>query len=434
MSKQFLVYSAPVATRSGYGDHARDILRSLRDLDKFDIQIVSQKWGSTPMNALDKNDEFHSWILEHLANFKDGKLQLPKQPDVWIQVTVPNEFQRLGKWNVGITAGIETTAVSSEWVQGMNRMDMNIVPSNHAKEAFLQSVYTMKDETTGQEKQLKIEKPIEVLFEGFNESIFTDKSHKLDDTLLVDEISKVKENFAFLFVGHWLKGDFGHDRKDVATMIRTFCETFKTTSNPPALILKTSSATFSVMDREEMINKIKSIKDMFSGVTPNIYLLHGDLSEKEMNNLYNHPKVKAMVTFTKGEGFGRPLLEFTQTGKPLIATAWSGHMDFLDKEHALLLGGQIQNVHQSAVWDKVIIPESKWLYVDVNHGKKAFKEVFKNYKKYKKNAEILSKKNKKFTLSKMTEKLGEIIDSNIPEFPKEIQLNLPNLPKLKKVE
>ena len=434
MSKPFLVYSAPVKCRAGYGDHARDILRSLRDLDKFDIQIVSQKWGNTPMNALDENNEFHQWIESSMANFVDGRLQLPKQPDVWVQVTVPNEFQRLGKWNVGITAGIETSAVSSDWIQGMNRMDMNIVPSNHAREAFIQSVYTMKDDNTGQDQELKIQKPIEVLFEGFDETIFTNKTHDVEDVMLIDELSKVKENFAFLFVGHWLKGDFGHDRKDVATMIKTFCESFKTSSDQPALILKTSSATFSVLDRETMVEKIKMVKNSVGGKTPNIYLLHGDLTDKEMNNLYNHPKVKAMVSFTKGEGFGRPLLEFTQTGKPLIVTAWSGHMDFLDKEHAVLLGGQLQNVHQSAVWDKVIIPESKWLYVDTNHGKKALKEVFKNYKKYKKNAEILRKKNKRFTLSKMTEKLGEIIDSNIPEFPKEIQLNLPNLPKLKKVE
>ena len=49
----------------------------------------------------------------------------------------------------------------------------------------------------------------------------------------------------------------------------------------------------------------------------------------EMNSIYNHSKVKAMVSLTKGEGFGRPLLEFSLSQKPLIVSGWSGHMDFL---------------------------------------------------------------------------------------------------------
>jgi glycosyltransferase involved in cell wall biosynthesis len=426
MSKPLLIYSAPVATVSGYGAHSRDILRSLYDLDRFDIKIVSQRWGSTPMNALSAADDFHVWMLNNMVEFDGKNLKIPRKPDVWIQVSVPNEFQRLGTYNIGITAGMETTAVHQEWITGANNMDLIIVPSEHSKYSLLNSVYKVDD--NGNESTLKLEKDIEVLFEGFDESIYTNSIHKTDDLLLTDEMSVVKEDFAFLFVGHWLKGDAGHDRKDVSTLIKTFCDAFKNAHNKPALILKTSSSTFSVLDREAIAEKINKVKP---DNAPPIYLMHGELTDKEMNNLYNHPKVKAMVSFTKGEGFGRPLLEFTQTGKPVIASNWSGHLDFLTQHESVLINGELKNVHKSAVWEKVIIPESSWFYVNQDAAKNALKDVYKNYKKYHKASKKLMNKNKKkFTLNKMTDELQNILDIHLPEFPKQIELKLPKLEKL----
>lgn len=432
MSKPYLVISAPIATVSGYGSHARDIVRSLRDLDKYDIKIISQRWGSTPMNALSPNDEFHMWMLQRMISPK-----LEKRPDIWIQVTVPNEFQQIGKYNIGITAGIETNLVHNEWIDGMNRMDMNIVTSEHSKQSFLNSVYTKKDGNGNPVGELKVVKPIEVLFEGFDEGVYINKQHDIQDSFLNDELDKVEEDFVFLFVGHWLKGDFGHDRKDVATLIKIFSETFSNIKNPPALLLKTSGGVFGVMDREEIVDRIERVRKEIHGNLPPVYLLHGELTDKEMNNLYNHSKIKAMVSFTKGEGFGRPLLEFTQSGKPIIASAWSGHLDFLNREDSVLVGGKISKIHSSVVWDKVLIPESGWFYVDVNEASKSMKIVHKNYNEFHKKSKSFGYKLKKtFKLSDMTEKLGELLDSNVPEFPKEIPLNLPNLnlPKLKKIE
>lgn len=422
-----LVFAGPVATRSGYGAHARDLLKSLKDMDRFDIYVVSTRWGSTPMNALDDDNEFHVWIKDRILT-----TQLPRQPEIWMQVTIPNEFQRVGKFNIGVTAGIETTAVSSEWLQGMNRMDMNIVPSEFSKKTFMDTVYEQKDANGNSIQELKMVKPIEVLFEGYDSNIY----YKVGNTShpLKDELSNINETFCFLFVGHWMKGNFGHDRKDVATLIKTFGDAFKNVGDKPALVLKTSSATFSIMDRLEIEKRINKIKEMVGENCPPIYLIHGDLTDEEMNELYNHPKMKAMVSFTKGEGFGRPLLEFSVTGKPVIASNFSGHLDFLDEEHAVLLDGDVSRVHDSAVWDNIIIKESGWFYVNVDKARDALKDVFKNYKKYRKQSEILGKINRrKFTLDKMTDKFEEILDDYLPEFPMEKEFKLPNLPSLKKV-
>ena len=59
MNKPVLIMSAPIATCSGYGAHSRDIFASLLKMDRFDIKILSQKWGNTPMNALYPNVQLH---------------------------------------------------------------------------------------------------------------------------------------------------------------------------------------------------------------------------------------------------------------------------------------------------------------------------------------------------------------------------------------
>lgn len=428
--KDTLVFSGPVTTRSGYGAHARDLLRSLKEMGRFEIHVHSTRWGSTPMNALEDDNEFHQWIKDRMLT---GNLN--KQPEIWMQVTVPNEFQRVGKYNIGVTAGIETTACSPEWIQGMNNMDLAIVPSEFSKEVFDETYYKQQNQQGQEVGQLKVQTPIKVLFEGFDSSVYGKdlkvESRKLE--LFNNELDKIDEDFCFLFVGHWLRGDFGHDRKDVATLIKVFGESFKNVGEKPALVLKTSHATTSMMDRQQLQKKIDKIKDMVGANCPSIYLVHGNLTDEEMNELYNHDKMKAMVSFTKGEGFGRPLLEYSVTGKPVIASNFSGHVDFLDEKYAVLLDGKLGKVHPSAQWDKVIIDGSKWFYVDHAKAKDVLKDVFKNYRKYLKKSKTLGNINrKKFTLDRMTEEFENILNENLPKFPKEMDVKLPNLPMLKK--
>ena len=421
--KPTLVFQAPVATRSGYGDHARDLLHSLYKLDKFDIKVISTRWGQTPMDALNYDNEFHKWVIERIIP------QITEKPDIYVQVTVPNEFQPLGFYNIGITAAIETTHCAMDWVHGCNRMDLILVPSEHSKKSLVDTVYNEQDKRTGQLiAQHKITKPVEILFEGFDENDFG-----TDVIANVSELDAIKEDFAFLFVGHWLRGDLGEDRKNVGMMIKTFATAFKKEKVKPALILKTSSAGFSVIDRENTIKKIREVLGKDYGQVP-VYLLHGDLTPSQMNGLYEHPKVKAMLNFTKGEGFGRPLLEFSLTGKPVIVSNWSGHLDFL-KSGAVLLEGELKPVHESAA-DQFLLKESQWFNVNVSKALPVIKDVYKNYDKYKVAAFQLGKQNKQnFSLEKMT-KVFDIILNQYGIYtkiqPKFQQLQLPKLKTLNK--
>lgn len=415
--KPVLVISCPASSRSGYGDHSRDLIRSLIAIDKYDIQVVDQRWGSCDMTEL-SDSEITSRFIK----------QMQTQPDVWIQVTVPNEFNPVGKYNIGITAGIETTMVSSQWIEGANKMDLIIVPSKHSKDVFEKTVYDKVDDRTKEKvAELKCTTPIEVLFEGLDISKFF-KTKDITKSI-ADTMSEIKESDCYLFTGHWMQGEFGHDRKDVGGLVRTFMETFKNKNpkNQPALLLKTSSATFSVTDREQILAKIESVKSSVDSKNlPNVYLLHGNLTEEELNSLYNHPKIKAMVSFTHGEGFGRPLLEFGITGKPVIAPNWSGHVDFLS-ENGLMLAGKLQQVHPSVVWDGVILKESAWFYVDYGYASGLLRDMEKNYKNYQKKSRKQTQYIKEnFTLDQMTDLFGKQLEKHVPSF----EIKIPTLEEI----
>jgi glycosyltransferase involved in cell wall biosynthesis len=433
--KPLFFISCPIDTYSGYGARSRDIVKALLKSDKYDIKIIPQRWGSTPFGFLQADNPEHKQILDCFWT----QPQLPKQPDVWMQITVPNEFQAVGKFNIGVTAGIETTVCDPSWIEGINRMDLNLVSSEHAKKVFENSIFEQRDRNQGDRVvgTIKLNKPVEVLFEGADTNIY----QKLEGVVygeVGDVLDTIDEDFNFLFVGHWLQGELGQDRKDTGMLVKTFLETFKDKSKKPGLILKTSSATYSIMDREEILDKINKIREFVGDKDlPNIYLLHGELEDKEINELYNHPKVKAHVSFTKGEGYGRPLLEASISQKPVIAPNYSGHIDFLDAEMSTLLPGQITQIHPSAVVQNMLIPESGWFTVDYTKASETLEDVYKNYNKYLDGAKRQSYRSRtEFSLDKMGEKLIELIDNKIP---KPIQLKLPQLkkielPKLKKVD
>ena len=427
--KPLVLIQGPVATRSGYGNHTRDLALALIKSDKYEVHIASMPWGSCPMNALEEDNEDHSLLFNRIMT-----TPLPRQPDIFIQISVPNEFQKVGKYNIGITAGIETTACSAPFLEGFNRMDFIITTSQHSKAVFLSSVYDKVNEQTNQKVgELRADVPMDVLFEGVDTSIYY-KTNKLHETV-VDELSQIKEKFCFLFVGHWLQGNLGQDRKDIGMLVKTMHETFK--NNPsttrPALVLKTSGATFSIIDREQILKKLRELAKPYGNKAVNVYLLHGDLTDSEMNSLYNHPKMKALVSFTKGEGFGRPLLEFTTSGKPVIASNWSGQRDFLHPNYSTLLPGKLTDIDKSAMQKDMLIQGSQWFTVEYAYASNVFKDVFKNYKQYIAKAKKQLKYTlDNFTLEQMNVKFLDMIENGAASIPKPMALNLPKLKRVDK--
>jgi len=385
--KQYVVISCPIDTYSGYGSRARDFVKATVEAkkDEWDVWVMPQRWGE------------------------------------------------IGNYNIGVTAGIETTLCHPSWIDGINRMDLTLVSSVHAKKVFEATQAEERNPNGQVTRKIQIEKPVEVLFEGVDlNTYFEINNDDLPETDLITSLDNIDENFAFLFVGHWLQGEFGQDRKNVGQTIKVFLETFKNKHNTPALILKTAVHNGSIMDHTEVLNKINSIKSTVKAKKlPNIYLIHGELEEEDMNHLYNHPKVKAMVNFTKGEGFGRPLLEFSVFKKPIIASGWSGHVDFLNREFVSLIEGRLQQIHPSAVVENILVKESSWFEADFVSASQKMVDVWTNYKKYEANAKRQTHYAKSnFSFEKMVETLKEYYNKNVRKTQK---LVLPTLPKLNKI-
>jgi len=432
--KPVCVVSCPIDTFSGYGHRSHDFVRSLIEAksDEWNIKILPQKWGNTPWGFLDKEDPLKTHFIQG---------QITSKPDIWMQITIPSEFQRVGKYNIGVTAGIESTVPPPDFIQGMNNMDLNLVSSQFTKDTFRQVQFEQKDPQGNINGVVKLEKPIEVLFEGLDTGVYFKKPGKSD------LLNNIDESFCFLFTGHWLPGSFGEDRKNVATMIKTFLETFKGRGPKPALLLKTNKVDYSLLDKEEILKDIRRIRNKFNHKSdlPNIYILHGEFTNEELNKINNDPKIKAFVSFTKGEGFGRPLLEQAITGKPVITTNWSGHIDFIRPEYNVLIGGELKPIHASAA-NKWLIKEANWFNINTEVASKAMKDVYKKYKKYIENSRKQTKWLKEnFSQNEMTKTLKDYLDKvnvsvdvplQLPKLKKSTPKEMPkiNLPKLQKVE
>jgi len=430
MSKPVCVFQSPIFTRSGYGEWAMAVGKSLLRYNKFDLLIVPTPWGGTPrkLNISDIDPNDHEAV--ELGN-RILRTPLQKQPEVFIQMTIPTEFQSPAKYNIGMTAGIETTIPAGDWIDGLNRMNVNFVTSNFSKEVF-QKANFVKNHQDGRQEPLVMTKPMEVTHWGADTKVFKKTNEKVDTVEAA--LSNIPENFAFLFVGQWTSNNgLYNDRKDIGNLIKSFCNSFKDKKGErPCLILKTSGVNFSITDRDSCLVRIAAIKKEVGGDLPNVYLLHGELNDVEMNALFNHEKVKAHVSFTHGEGYGHPLLLASLSGKPILASNWSGHLDFLNPKYAQLLQGSVKQVDPAAV-NQWIIKESSWFTVAYGLAEDRLKSLFYNpTQSIKDNAEKLRIENmEKFSMEATDKILHSYLDRYVPEFAIEKKIVLP---KLKKIE
>lgn len=409
MSKLSCVISCPLDTYSGYGKRSVDFVKELIKVSDWDIKILSQRWGSCRMGYLEDHGEQD--LIDRIVP------NISERPDIWIQITVPNEFQAVGtKYNIGITAGVETTLCDYSWIEGCNRMNMVVVSSEVSRASIYNTVYT--DNRTGQ--KFTATSLCRTLFEGIDTERYKSEPKK------TEVLADLKNAWNYLVVGHWLQGDFGEDRKNIPLTIKLFLETFKDREKAPGLVLKISRGITSTIDKEDLIARIADIRKsvQYKKSLPNVYLLHGDLTDAEMNEVYNDPRIKAMITLTKGEGFGRPVVEFASLGKPVIASAWSGYTDVLPKDGPFYVGGIMKQVHPSAVQEHVILAESSWFSVDTQVASKAMVDVFENYAVWKHKAEKVAKHVvDNYSLEKMGEvikaEIVEAVENTISEQPKE---------------
>ena len=370
--KKILV-RGPGFSNSGYGEQTRFALRSLRDReDLFDVYFINIPWGKTGW-IIEDNEETR-WLHSLMAKTHNhiqkngGKVT---GFDISLQVTIPNEFEKLAPVNIGYTAGIETTKISPQWIDKSRLMDKIIVVSNHSRAIFESTEYKAKNETTGEVIDFKNTTPVEVVH--FPVKNLQPVELQLD----------FATQFNFLSVAQW------GPRKNIEATVTSFLEEFKNEENV-GLVLKTNIAKNSISDKMICERKINAIKSQFKDSKCKLYLLHGNMTETEMTALYRHPKIKAIISTTHGEGFGLPLFEAACNGLPVIAPKWSGHVDFLVapskedgkvkmKNHFTTIDYDLAPVGKESVWEGVIQADSLWCYVKKASTKDAMRKVFKNH-------------------------------------------------------
>tara|TARA_B100001250_G_scaffold401497_1_gene413443 strand:- start:4663 stop:5946 length:1284 start_codon:yes stop_codon:yes gene_type:complete len=381
-NRQKVIVVGPALTLSGYGEQTRFALRSLRTQeDQYDIYLNTTSWGQT--GWVHEDDEERQWfdgLLHKTVNYN----QQGGQYDISLQVTIPNEWQKIAPVNVGYTAGIETTRVSPEWIQKSREMDRIIVVSNHAKDVYGGTEYSIMDRQTNQKVGVaKVEVPI------------TAVNYPVKDFDSVDLGLELSTDFNLLSVAQW------GPRKNVPQTIAWFIEEFHDDAEA-GLILKVFHMNTSNMDRVFVKQQLGEMLSSWPDRKCKIHLLHGHMSDQEMHSLYQHPKVTGLLTLTHGEGFGLPLFEAAYNGLPVIAPAWSGQMDFLLapsnskknpklRPHFLKVEHTMENIPQEVVWEGVLIPESQWCVPQEKSAKKQMRDLRKDTSRYKGQATRLKK-------------------------------------------
>lgn len=394
---------APANTLSGYGVHSRQILDTLLSDDRFIVCYESINWG---LCAYIHDDERIGKYHEASIRFHQAKEQKVKF-DVSIQVSIPNEFERTGLLNIGVTAGIETDRCSHKWLEKCNLMDFIVVPSNHSKDVLLKTVAAWKNKTTGEEGEFRITKPVEVIPEWF------DKKERDPESRISKLSFSTKNNF--LVVGQWGdKGGFGEDRKNIADTVRNFYQNFAKDSNA-GLILKINLINNSEKDFAQAKKNLSEIKNNFKDAKCKVYLIHDTLSDQEMYDLYQHPQVSAFLTLTHGEGWGLPILEAHSCGLPVLATDWSGHLDFLRKKHGYVgIEYDMVEIPKVQVWPDVLIEGSKWAKFKPEDFKRKAKKFFESPSLIKSQAkENVSWLDENFSRQAVTNKWNEFFDKII---------------------
>jgi glycosyltransferase involved in cell wall biosynthesis len=361
-----VVLRAPCLTQSGYGVHSRQVARwliNLADQDKIKLSIQCVPWGDTSWFL---NPELCDGLIGKIMKYSVGDSS--RSADVSFQLILPNEWDpNIATYNVGLTAGVETTRCNPAWIQAVNQMDEVIVPSTHIENTFRGSGF--------------LHKKITVIPEAFPDAL-------LEESNIDTNTFEFETDFNLLVFGQLTAGDPALDRKNIYKTLQSIIETFRGKEDV-GIILKSNLGKNTILDYKALQGIITSVMDSLNhDGTPKVYLLHGTLSNEEVRDLYYHPTVKALVTLTRGEGFGLPVLEAAACGVPVVATNWSSYKDFMKGDaFDLKVKYDLEPISPKRVDNAIFVPGAKWAEAKLESSRENLERLYRYPAIYRRRAE-----------------------------------------------
>ena len=373
-----VLLEGPILTSSGYGEHCKLVFRSIKDLPGLELSINPLNWGQTSWSHVmnDEREQIDQAVKMYSSEMNAAQsTNTPPDYAIQIHVGILNEFEKKAPYSVCVTAGIETDRVAPNWLSKSHQgVDKIIVPSEHAKSGFVDTKYEIINQTKNTKTVMDVGCPVEVV----PYPVKNKESKHLDFKLDTD----------FNFVCVALLGF----RKNLENLIKWFLEEFKEES--VGLILKTGRGRGSIMDREATKTHLSNLISEDADRKCKVYLLHGDLSEEELHSLYTRDDTHAYVSSAHGEGYGLPIFEAAYSGMPVVATDWSGHLDFLvadfeegkktkRKKLFARVDYDLQEIPKHVVWEDILIEGSMWAVPKEHSLKRQMRNVYANYGMYK---------------------------------------------------
>ena len=323
---------APTLSQSGYGVHARQIFRWLESKGQFKVYSQIVNWGNTPWYV---NPSACGGMVGRIMSTTNGA---PSSFDATIQLQLPDEWDAgLSRVNVGVSAVVETDICNPKWIESCNKMTSVIVPSQFSKDVLIKSSHTTP---------LRVS--VGVVPEAFTDSIV--------EGAVVPDLP-LTTSFNFLVVAQTTATLPEHDRKNIINTVRWLCQEFADDADV-GVIVKTNSGRSTTIDKEITSRHLRAaVGDLKTKVR--VYMLHGDMTDSEVAGLYVHPRIRALVSATRGEGFGLPLVEAAASGLPVIATGWSAHTEFLGKNYTSIAHTLVP-VPRDRIDNRIFVEGAKW--------------------------------------------------------------------------